>query len=203
VDLLSRTAGRPALAGWARPVGGESSQLAHGPRPAYDAQLTRFGLRDQDVGAGPAIGTVITFTASELLLALLLGPIALVAFVIFVVPYEITAAIARRQHDREVRATWVVVGGTFIYGVWVLALSLLAGQLAGRAAGVVVFFALPLLAGAGLFAFEREAAVLTTVRAYLAMRQAPLRARALLRRQRAEIAAVLDEVYAWLRQLGT
>lgn len=170
---------------------------------AYDAQLTRFGLRDQDVCAGPAIGTVITFSARELLMALLLGPVVLVAFVIFVAPYEMTAAVARRQRDLEVRATWVAVGGTFIYGIWVLALSLLAGQLAGRGAGVVVFCALPLLAVAGLFAFEREAAVLTTVRAYLAMRQAPLRARARLRRQRAQLASVLEEVYAWLRQSGT
>lgn len=170
---------------------------------AYDTQRARFGLRDQDVDAGPAVGTVITFTARELLLALLLGPLAVVAFVIFVVPYEITAAVARRQRDVEVRATWVAVGGTIIYGAWVLALSLLAGRLAGRGSGIAVFFGLPWLAVAGLFAFEREASVITTVRAYLAMRQAPLRARALLRRQRSEIASVLEEVYAWLSQSGT
>ena len=48
------------------------------------------------------------------------------------------------------------------------------------------------LAFAGLFAVEREAAVIRTVRALLALRQTPLPARATLKRKRAALASVLD-----------
>jgi hypothetical protein len=63
---------------------------------------------------------------------------------------------------------------------------------------LVTGLGLPLLAFAGLAAFEREAAALKLVRAFLASRKTPLRARASLKRQRAAIATVLDRTQDWL-----
>ena len=68
----------------------------------------------------------------------------------------------------------------------------------GAAIGIGVVVVLPIVAFVGLAAFEREAAVLKLVRAFLASRQTPLRARANLKRQRAAIATLLDRVRNWL-----
>ena len=81
-----------------------------------------------------------------------------------------------------------------IYAAWMGTLATAAGMWAGLGAGLV----LPLLAFAGLAAFEREAAALKLVRAFLASRKTPLRARASLKRQRAAIATVLDRTQDWL-----
>ena len=65
---------------------------------------------------------------------------------------------------------------------------------------LAAFFLLSILAVVGLFALEREAAAIRTVRAFLAIRQTPLKARAHLKRQRAEIATVLGRAREWLEQ---
>ena len=65
------------------------------------------------------------------------------------------------------------------------------------ALGVAGF--LTALAFIGLLAFERERAVLRAVKAFLALRQTPLKARAALRRQRVELASVLERVEEWIR----
>jgi uncharacterized membrane protein YGL010W len=85
-----------------------------------------------------------------------------------------------------------------IYGTWTAVLATTAGLWLGTSIGVVMAVVLPILAFVGLAAFEREASVLKLVRAFLASRQTPLRARARLKRQRAAIATVLDRVREWL-----
>jgi uncharacterized membrane protein YhiD involved in acid resistance len=85
-----------------------------------------------------------------------------------------------------------------IYGVWMMLLATAAGAWVGLGAGLATGLGLPLLAVAGLAAFEREAAALKLARAFLASRQTPLRARASLKRQRASIATVLDQTREWL-----
>ena len=70
------------------------------------------------------------------------------------------------------------------------------GWRAGAAAPVVP----RALALAALAAFEREAAVVRTVQAWLAVTRAPATARRRLARQRAQLANVLDDVYEWLRR---
>jgi hypothetical protein len=56
------------------------------------------------------------------------------------------------------------------------------------------------LAAAGLFAIERESAAWQTARSWLAVRGARPTTRTALKRRRAELAAVLDQVYDWMAQ---
>lgn len=165
---------------------------------AYDAELARFGLRDRDVDQRLSARAAVVFTVRELLVALVAAPIAAASIAVFVVPYLLTGWLARMQRDMEVRATWQAVGGVVVYGVWIAGLSAVVGFVAGPVAAAGAFVALVALAIAGLAAFERETSVVRTVLAFVAIRQAPLRARARLRRQRSAIASVLDEVQEWL-----
>jgi hypothetical protein len=69
----------------------------------------------------------------------------------------------------------------------------------GYTTALVTTLLLTTLAFLGLAAFEREASVLRTIRAFLALRLAPLRARARLKRQRDSLATILEQVAEWVR----
>jgi 1-acyl-sn-glycerol-3-phosphate acyltransferase len=164
----------------------------------YDEQLKAFGLRERDLDRRMPTSQVIRFLLLEGLRAVVLAPLALLGVLCFAPPYWLTWAISRRAPDRQSRATWQVVGGVVVYGVWIAALATSAGLWLGTYTGIGVAVVLPIVAFVGLAAFEREASVVKLVRAFLASRQTPLRARARLKRQRAAIATVLDQVKEWL-----
>ena len=166
----------------------------------YDTSRARFGLRERDVDQRISTRTAVRFTVREGLLAALLGPLALLSVLLFAVPYWITGLVGRQVRALESRATGQLVGGVLIYGVWMGLLAAAVGFAYGAATAPAAFFLLSILAVAGLFALEREAAVIGTVRAFLAIRHTPLKARAHLKRQRAEIATVLERAREWLEQ---
>ena len=97
-------------------------------------------------------------------------------------------------------ATAKVLGGAVIYAAWIAALAGTAGWLGGPLAGIIVLAGLPVLAGAGLFAIERESAAWLTARSWLALRGADRTTREALKRRRAELAGVLDEVSTWMQR---
>ena len=164
----------------------------------YDDRLKAFGLRESDLDRRMPTDQVVRFLLREGTRALVLAPPALLGVLCFAPPYWLTWAISRRAPDLQSRATWQVVGGVVVYGAWIAALATVAGLWLGAGIGIVVGVVLPVVAFAGLAAFEREASVLKLVRAFLASRQTPLRARASLKRQRAAIATLLDRVRDWL-----
>ena len=164
----------------------------------YDEQRRAFGLRDQDLDRRMPARDVARFLLREGSRALVLGPLALVGLLCFAPAYWLTWIVSRWAPDLQSRATWQVVGGAIIYALWIGTLAAVAGWRAGVWTGVGVALLLPPLAFVGLTAFEREAAALRLVRAFLASRQTPLRARARLRRQRAALATVLEQVRDWL-----
>ena len=166
----------------------------------YDTSRARFGLRERDVDQRISTRTAVRFTVREGLLAALLGPLALLIVLLFAVPYWITGLVGRQVRALESRATGQLVGGVLIYGAWMGLLAAAVGLTYGAATAPAAFFLLSILAVAGLFALEREAAVIGTVRAFLAIRHTPLKARAHLKRQRAEIATVLERAREWLEQ---
>ncbi len=165
---------------------------------AYDEQLRILGLREQDLDRRMPAGQVMRFVVREGGRTLLTGPLAALALACFAVPYYATWALSSRAPDPQSRAAWEVVGGTLVYGAWIAALSAAGGLWLGPGVGVATAAGLVALAFTGLSAFERQAAVVRLVRAFLATRQTPLRARAKLKRQRAAIAAVLESVHEWL-----
>ena len=74
----------------------------------------------------------------------------------------------------------------------------LVGRRFGVVSGILTTVALPLLGIAGLFAIERELSAWRTARSWLAVRGTHPNTRQRLRRHRAELADVLDQVNAAL-----
>jgi hypothetical protein len=102
-----------------------------------------------------------------------------------------------------VAATAKVVGGFLIYAAWLFAFAAVAWWWRGVAAGLVTLVLVPLIAVTGLFAFERESAVIDAVRAWFLLRRTHPDTRERLRRRRSELADVLDEVNTWLTESVT
>ena len=169
----------------------------------YDADLQRFGLRDRDVDLRISLGAATRFAVREGLLALGLAPLAGASLALFALPYWLTGQLSRWAPDLQSRATWQVGGGVVMYTAWIMVLGIGVGVWLGGPAATVTVVVLTFLAFAGLAAVEREATVLRTVRAFLALRQTPLKARARLKRQRAAVAAALEQVQEWLGGKGT
>jgi 1-acyl-sn-glycerol-3-phosphate acyltransferase len=170
----------------------------------YDERLRRFGLRDRHLDWQVSTGDAIRFATRELLSAIGLLPLALVALVLFAVPYLVTSAIAERAAKYpDVEATAKVVAGVVVYVAWTL---LVAGGMWnqwGAAAGLAAVVLLPAVAVAGLLALERETAVREAIRAWLLLRRTDGGTRERLRRRRSELADVLDEVYEMLSGAGS
>ncbi len=167
----------------------------------YRERLRRFGLRDRHLDWTVSAGDAAWFAARELVAAVVLLPPAVAAVILFVVPYRLTAYGARWFTDEpDVAATAKVVGGFLIYAAWLLALAVAAWSIAGVRAGLLTAVLLPGLAVAGLFAIERESAVRDVVRAWLLLTRTKPDTRERLRRRRSELADILDEVNAWLRE---
>ena len=140
------------------------------------------------------------FAARELPLAVLLVPVAVLATIVFAVPYVMTGAAAGMSKDTDVTATTKVFGGAVLYAVWMVLLAAGVGWVWGGTAALGVTVLLPVLAAAGLFAIERESAAWETARSWLAVRGARQTTRTALKRRRAELATVLDRVYDWMAQ---
>ena len=164
----------------------------------YDHRLRRFGLGDGSLDWNTSMNDAARFAMREIPLALLLLPIALAAIVTFAVPYGLTAIVGRLQRDSDVTATAKVVAAGVFYPSWTILIAVLIGARLGAGWGLAAVVALPALAAAGLFALERESAVLRTARSWIALRGTSPRTRQRLRRHRAELADVLDDVHAWL-----
>ena len=169
----------------------------------YDASLARFGLRDHDIDRRIPFAEAARFTVREGLLALVLLPVTVLSLTLFALPYQVTALVTRFAPDLKSRAIWALCAGMVAYGAWTGAI---AGAVAWRtdaASGLLAGAGVAALAFGGVAAYERERAVLRTVRAFFALRQTPPAARARLRRQRAALADVLDQVHEWLQAEAT
>lgn len=167
----------------------------------YDERLRRFGLRDRHLDWQISTGDAVRFAVRESLAGLVLLPLAAAALVIFAVPYRLTGYAARWfTREADVAATAKAVAGFLIYAAWLTAIGSVIGWRAGRGAGLLAFAVLVAIALSGLFAIEREAAVIDAVRAWFLLRRTKDDTRERLRRQRSELADVLDEVNEWLNR---
>ncbi len=164
------------------------------------ASLARFGLRERDLDQRIPAAEVVRFALREGLLALVLGPLALASIVVFAAPYWLTDRIGRWAPNLQSRAVWQIIGGGLLHGAWIATIASLAAARAGTATGVATGFGLLALAALGTLAVERESAVWRTTRAFFTLRRMPLRARGALRRRRAAVANVLDDVRAWVER---
>lgn len=164
----------------------------------YDQRLRRFGLRDRDLDVEVTTAVAARFALREGARAVVLAPLALAGLALFFVPYWLTALAARLStRESDVAASAKVVAGAIIYAAWLGVIAAVLWRTAGPAAGLLALPIVPLLAVASLFAIERESSVLDAVRAWLVVRRARTGTRA-LRRQRSELAELLEEVQDWL-----
>jgi glycerol-3-phosphate O-acyltransferase / dihydroxyacetone phosphate acyltransferase len=167
----------------------------------YQQRLERFGLRDRHLDWTISTADAMTFAIRECLLGIVLVPLTLAALVVFAVPYRLTGYTARWfTREPDVAATAKVVGGFLIYTTWLLLIAGAAWWTAGLRAGLLTALLLVALAVAGLFAVERQSAVLDAVRAWFLLTRTKADTRERLRRRRSELADVLDEVNTWLRE---
>lgn len=167
----------------------------------YEERLRRFGLRDRHLDWQISTSDAVRFALREALLGLALLPVSVAALVVFVVPYTLTGYAARWfTREADVAATAKAVGGFLIYTAWLVALSGVVWWWSGGTAGLLAFASLAAIAVAGLFAIERESAVLDAVRAWFLLRRTRGDTRERLKRQRSELANVLDQVRDWLNE---
>lgn len=164
----------------------------------YDERLTRFGMEDAALDWNVSRAAASGFVVREVPAALVLLPVALLTALVFALPYALTGGAARLSKDMDVTATTKVIGGTVLYAAWIALWSAAAWWFWGGAAAVGTAVLLPALAVAGLFAIERESAAWETARAWLAVRGAHPTTRRALKRRRAELAVVLEQVYEWM-----
>lgn len=166
----------------------------------YDERLRRFRLRDRHLDWRVSTADAVRFASRELLLALIMVPVAAAGVVVFAAPYYATQAVAKRvTREPDMLATVKVLAGVVMYGTWMALAAAVAGLAAHTAAAALITLAaLPVLAVAGLFAVERETAVMDAIRAWLLLRRTASGTRERLRRRRSELADVLDAVNEWL-----
>jgi len=165
----------------------------------YDQRLRRFGLRDRHLDWDLSTRTAVTFALREGLIAIVFLPVAAAGVIAFWIPYQVTGILARMTTNaRDVIATAQVFVGAAVYAAWISLIVFLAWRYYGGQAAIIAAIGGPLLAVAGLVAFEREAAVINTAKSWLMLRRAKRHSREWLKNARADLAQVLEEVYTWL-----
>jgi glycerol-3-phosphate O-acyltransferase / dihydroxyacetone phosphate acyltransferase len=170
----------------------------------YDERLQRFGLRDRHLDWHISSRDATIFAMREIALGIILLPLCALGLVTFFIPYWLTGQIAKRvAKKRDVLATAQVFTGAAVYAAWLVFVTAAAWSSGGRTAGMLTLGSMLLLAALGLFAIEREAAVMDAVRGWWLLRRAHRDTRERLRRHRSELADVLDEVYSWLAETSS
>lgn len=96
---------------------------------AHVRRLTRLGLRPADLGLDTTGRTAVGW--ATLRIPLLLPPwiaVAVVGWLLFVVPYQLTGVVVDRfTLERDTRSSWKLLIGAALYAVWVVALAIAAG----------------------------------------------------------------------------
>lgn len=169
----------------------------------YRRRLARFGVADRMVGEDVPRGAATRFAVRETFWLAALAPLLAAGFAAFFVPYQSIKWLARALPiDLEEQATWKVIGGGLLYPLWMAAIGVTVAARAGATWGWAAGLAGPLLAVATLWAWEREVAVLETVRSYLALQRLSSRAARALARHQEAIASLLDELSANSQDTG-
>ena len=167
----------------------------------YQKRLERFGLRDRHLDWTISTADAAKFAIREALAAIVLGPLAIAAVIMFAIPYHLTGYAARWfTREPDVAATAKVVGGFLIYTAWLVTLGV-AARLAGIPACSLshfCFFRRSLLQVSSRSNASRPSSTLSVRWWVLTRTRSDTRER--LRRRRSELADVLDEVHTWVTQ---
>lgn len=161
--------------------------------------LRALALEPADVEMDTGLGAAVNWAARRLaLVGAGHAVIALVAVVIFWIPYRLTGVIAERlAPDKDTLSTYKVFGGAIFFGVWIALLSSLIALKWGWLPGLATAASLITLAILGLHATERWSWTLATARRWLLMRAHDPRIAAIRARQRDLAQRLDDALSAW------
>jgi glycerol-3-phosphate O-acyltransferase/dihydroxyacetone phosphate acyltransferase len=167
-------------------------------------RLERLGLKPADLRVDVDLRSALQWTAKRVLW---LGPqaalLAAGGFLLFLVPYQLTALLVRigRPPDTQ-RSTHQILVGTVVYSLWTLLLSVVVGLAAGSGWGVLALVLLPSIGMAGMSIRERWRGYWSDMRRFLLLRSRLQLVRHLQQRQRL-LAASLDGLARdWQRRLN-
>src|SRR5688500_15843797 len=112
--------------------------------------LQRIGLRPRDLVDDPKRPGALWWLMRRLPLGGVIPLVVLaVGTAVFFVPYRLTGIVERRARPRDdVRATHKLLAGVIVFPLWIVALALIIGAIAGPITGLLALVALPAL---GLF----------------------------------------------------
>jgi len=158
----------------------------------YDALLERHGLRDDQVVADYPLSHVALYLFDRMPLFWLGLPAALVGLALNALPYHAVGWIASRAHQRDLPATFKLLGGLLLFPLTWVAEGIVAAQLGGSTAGWWTAILAPTTGYLALRMVERYARFAGEVRAYLWLRLRSGEADAL----RAQRRALRDELDA-------
>lgn len=164
--------------------------------------LRLLGVRPADIELETDLSAAARWVFRRFtLVGLAQGALALVATLLFWIPYRFTGFLAAKLTEyRDTLATYRVLGGAAVFLVWIGALAAAVALWRGWRAGLVAAALLPLIAVAGLVAAERSRATLATARRWLLVRAGDRRISALRDRQRALARRLDDALTTHLQQ---
>jgi hypothetical protein len=162
----------------------------------HGRRLERLGLRPGDLRADVRLARGLSWAARRVPLVLPFAAVlGLAGFVLFWAPYRLTGwAVDRLDRPADQRATYKLLFGTAIYGLWVLAGAAVAAATVHVLAGAAVLVIVPLVGMAGVVVRERWRGAWTDARRFLLLRSRRRLRDALRERQRA-LATRLDAMY--------
>ena len=147
--------------------------------------LESVGLSPTDLHQVPRTSVAVRWTLRNLVFFGLAAPLAVLGWLAFLVPWSVLKyAEPRFRLPSDRRATYRVLGGSVVFGVWVLLLALGARYGLGWRPAMVLLAVLPLLGFVTLAIRDRWRDAISDLRRFLVLRgRADIRAR-LLARQR-------------------
>jgi hypothetical protein len=154
---------------------------------SHERILLRLGLTPATLRIRVSSGSAAVWLIRRIPL-LLMTPIAMLGFLLFWIPRELTGRIgtkASRKEGEDSIPTFRVMYGGVIFLAWFLALGAAAGVAWGWLAGMLTVLALPALAFAAMTIGESRRFVWQSIRRYFTLRRHPERVAALRQRQHA------------------
>lgn len=151
---------------------------------SFDRFLREIGVGASTLEITSRASVALRWAALRLLLFAVAAPLLLAGRILFFLPFRGTDLLAARAKGAEMHATVKILGGTAIYLLWILLLSLAAGIAWGPVAGIVAFVLLAIFAGAVLIGMQWWDRAIFEARTFLLLRRREsLRQRLLARRR--------------------
>jgi 1-acyl-sn-glycerol-3-phosphate acyltransferase len=173
---------------------GEAVARAAAAVREYDEQLEHLQLADAQVAASYPPSGVLRFVLKSLGLLLVRMPLAVVGTVLNFLPYRVVGRLAERgDRERDVVATYKVIGSMIFYPLTWLVIAIAAGVLWGLWAALGAAVLGPLSALVALRFHERRDYFLRQARAFLLLTSGR-RSIGELRRRRGEVLRRVEEL---------